>query len=113
MFDISIIISDLHCSYAERTNLLFSNTNFTPNPYKLADDIWGIGFKTADTIATKLRMKKDSYVRTRSGIIYTLNQLCDDGHCYARRDQLVEAAVKILDVEEPIIQMILDDMIFR
>jgi len=47
----------------------------TENPYKIADDIWGIGFKTADTIETKLGMKKDSYVRTRSGIIYTLNQL--------------------------------------
>ncbi len=85
----------------------------TENPYKLADDIWGIGFKTADTIATKLGMKKDSYVRTRSGIIYTLNQLGDEGHCYARRDQFAETAVKILDIEEPIIQNTFDDMILQ
>lgn len=85
----------------------------TENPYKLADDIWGIGFKTADTIAVKLGMKKDSYMRTRSGIIYTLNKLSEEGHCYARRDQLVMKAIAILEVDESIIQMTLDDMIVQ
>ena len=42
------------------------------NPYRLADDIWGIGFRTADTIAAKLGLARDSYVRIRAGILYTI-----------------------------------------
>lgn len=50
------------------------------NPFRLADDIWGIGFKTADSIAEKLGYGKETYVRLRSGIMYTLSSLADDGH---------------------------------
>ena len=46
----------------------------TENPYRLADDIWGIGFKTADTIASKLGIEKDRSIRLRSGLLYTLNK---------------------------------------
>ena len=45
------------------------------NPYRLADDIWGIGFKTADSIAAKMGIEKDRFIRLRSGILYTLNKL--------------------------------------
>ena len=68
------------------------------NPYRLADDIWGIGFKTADTIATKLGFEKDKYARLRSGLMYTLNKLAEDGHCYAEREQLIETGSVLLDV---------------
>ena len=44
------------------------------NPYRLADDIWGIGFITADTIASKLGIEKDRFIRLRSGLLYTLNK---------------------------------------
>ena len=44
------------------------------NPYRLADDIWGIGFITADTIASKLGIEKDRSIRLRSGLLYTLNK---------------------------------------
>jgi exodeoxyribonuclease V alpha subunit len=81
------------------------------NPYKLADDIWGIGFKTADTIATKMGFDKESFVRCRSGILYTLNELADEGHCYATRDQLIKTANKLLDIEEGIISITLDHML--
>ena len=47
------------------------------NPYRLADDIWGIGFKTADIIASKLGFEKEKYVRHRSGLLYTLNRLSE------------------------------------
>ncbi|MCD8294486.1 MAG: ATP-dependent RecD-like DNA helicase [Clostridia bacterium] len=80
------------------------------NPYRLADDIWGIGFRTADTIAAKLGMEKDRFVRLRSGILYSLNQLSESGHCYALRDQLLETAVKLLDVEEGELSITLDEM---
>ena len=81
------------------------------NPYRLADDIWGIGFKTADTIAEKLGFGNDSFARIRSGIMYTLSELADEGHVFAQRQQLVEKAMNILEVEEHLIQMSLDHMI--
>ena len=70
------------------------------NPYRLADDIWGIGFKTADTIAAKLGFGKEQFARLRSGLIYTLNRLAEEGHCYALRNQLTETGEKLLEVEE-------------
>jgi exodeoxyribonuclease V alpha subunit len=81
------------------------------NPYRLADDIWGIGFKTADKIAQKLGFDKNSFERCRSGIIYVLNQLSNEGHCYATREQLVSETIKILELEENLVEGTLDKMI--
>ena len=67
------------------------------NPYRMADDIWGIGFKTADTIAEKLGFAKDAPVRLRSGLVYALNRLADDGHCFATRAQLCSFAAELLE----------------
>lgn len=81
------------------------------NPYRLADDIWGIGFKTADKIAQKLGFDKNSFERCRSGIVYVLNQLSNDGHCYATREQLISETVKMLEIEENLVEGTLDKMI--
>ena len=81
------------------------------NPYRLADDIWGIGFKTADTIAEKLGFEKEKFVRLRSGLLYTLNKLSDEGHCYATREQLLETGAALLDVEQFLLSATLDEMI--
>ena len=81
------------------------------NPYKLADDIWGIGFKTADTIAEKMGFGHEKYVRLRSGLMYTLNKLSEDGHCFATREQLVKTGCELLDVEDSVLDMTLDEMI--
>lgn len=81
------------------------------NPYCLADDIWGIGFKTADSIASKLGYENNDPRRCRSGIAYTLNKLSEDGHCYAEREQLVKSAKELLQAEEEPITQALDDMI--
>ena len=81
------------------------------NPYRLADDIWGIGFKTADSIAEKMGIDKEKFVRLRSGIFYTLNKLAENGHCYASRKQLVEKAGELLEVEESQLEMTLDEML--
>jgi exodeoxyribonuclease V alpha subunit len=83
----------------------------TDNPYRLADDIWGIGFKTADKIAQQLGFDPNSYERCRAGIFYTLNQLSNAGHCYALREQLVSEAVKMLDLEEGLIGTSIQRMI--
>ena len=70
------------------------------NPYRLADDIWGIGFKTADSIARKLGYEMNDERRLRSGLIYTLNQLADEGHCYAEEEQLIATARQLLEADE-------------
>src|SRR5574344_178224 len=81
------------------------------NPYRLADDIWGIGFKTADGIAAKMGYEKNDLRRCRSGLLYTLNQLADEGHVFAREDQLVSAAVSLLEADEKPIRTALSDML--
>ena len=81
------------------------------NPYRLADDIWGIGFKTADSIAEKMGIDKNRFVRLRSGIFYSLNKLAEDGHCYAVREQLIERAKELLEVEEAELEVTLDEML--
>lgn len=81
------------------------------NPYQLADDIWGIGFKTADGIASKMGYEKNDPRRCRSGILYTLNQLAEDGHVYAEQEQLVETATKLLEAEEVSVREALASMI--
>ena len=80
------------------------------NPYRLADDIWGIGFKTADGIASKMGYGKDDPRRVRSGILYTLGQLADEGHCFATGEQLLRTSAELLDVGEEAIGAVLADM---
>ena len=81
------------------------------NPFRLADDIWGIGFKTADSIAEKLDIGKEAFVRLRSGIMYTLSSLADEGHVYAYKGQLIKRATELLEAEESSIVMTLDQML--
>lgn len=81
------------------------------NPYRLADDIWGIGFKTADQIAEKLGFGRESYVRLRSGLMYTLSELSGDGHVYAEKQQLIDKASELLEASEETIVMTMDEML--
>ena len=80
------------------------------NPYRLANDIVGIGFKTADTIAEKLGVVKDAPIRLQSGLLYTLRALADDGHCYATQKQLYERAARILETPTEALDPILGTM---
>jgi len=89
-------------AYAVRIYKTYSDKSIETvreNPYKLADDIWGIGFQTADKIASKLGFDKECYVRCRGGILYTLNELSNSGHCYATREQLISTAVELLEID--------------
>ena len=81
------------------------------NPYRLADDIWGIGFKTADGIAAKMGYEKEDPRRCRSGILYTLVQLSDEGHVYAGEEQLVKTAGQLLEAGETAIRDTLAGML--
>jgi exodeoxyribonuclease V alpha subunit len=80
-------------------------------PYRLAADVWGIGFKTADTIAQAVGIPHDSPERVKAGLQYTLSQTTDNGHCYLPAPQLVADAVKILDVPAELTVRCLDDLV--
>ncbi len=69
------------------------------NPYRLAQDIWGIGFKTADKIARELGIAADAPERLRAGLRHALGGFSDDGHCFAEREALLTAAVELLEVD--------------
>lgn len=68
------------------------------NPYRLAEDIWGIGFKTADRIARALGLAEDSPERIRAGITHVLGEATDDGHVFLPEDDLIGAATALLAV---------------
>ncbi len=70
------------------------------NPYQLAMDIHGIGFKTADTIAQKLGISANSLIRSQAGIRHTLQELAANGHCACIFEDLIENACKLLGIEE-------------
>jgi exodeoxyribonuclease V alpha subunit len=72
----------------------------TENPYRLALDIHGIGFKTADTLAQRLGIPADSLMRAQAGVRHTLQQWSELGHCAAYRDHLVRMAVQLLVIPE-------------
>ena len=73
------------------------------NPYRLARDIYGIGFITADKIAQNLGIDRNSLIRAKAGLIYVLNQLTEEGHVYYPENQLIHKAKEILNVDEEII----------
>ena len=69
------------------------------NPYRLAEDVFGIGFKTADKIAMRLGIPKDSPHRAEAGVIYLLNELSNEGHVYYPYQELIEKAAQLLEVD--------------
>ena len=73
------------------------------NPYRLALDIFGIGFVTADSIAEKLGFTKDSKLRAEAGILFVLNQLTDEGHIYYPYEPLVEKCQSVLETDRSVI----------
>ncbi len=104
-------VSTAHATKIYKTYGNESIRTVQENPYRLADDIWGIGFRTADRIAEKLGFGHEKYVRLRSGILYTLNRLSEGGHCFATRDLLLKTGTELLSVEDSILSMTLDEMI--
>lgn len=80
------------------------------NPYKLAEDITGIGFKMADELAAKIGIHTDSDYRIRSGILYTLLQSVGEGHCFLPVETLLERAHMLLGVDVEDIRPQLDNL---
>ncbi len=79
-------------------------------PYRLASEVWGIGFKTADTIAVSVGIAADSPERIKAGLAYTLSEAADDGHCYLPAPNLIADAAKILEVPAEMIGPCLDEL---
>lgn len=79
-------------------------------PYRLASDVWGIGFKTADTIARAVGIPHESVERIKAGLQYTLSEAADDGHCFLPAPNLITSAVKILEVGRELITPCLDEL---
>ena len=80
----------------------------TENPYRLARDIRGIGFKTADAIAMKLGIEKTAMIRVRAGISYALTEAMHDGHCGLPTEELGPLTVVLLEVSKALVQTALD-----
>ena len=73
------------------------------NPYRLALDIHGVGFKTADGIARRLGIPSDSLIRAQAGVRHMLQEISGQGHCGSYQQKLVETTAKMLEVSEPIV----------
>jgi exodeoxyribonuclease V alpha subunit len=80
-------------------------------PYRLASDVWGIGFKTADKIAQSLGIPADSPERIMAGLQYTLSEASDEGHCYLPQETLIADAALILAVDSALIPPALEALI--
>jgi exodeoxyribonuclease V alpha subunit len=80
-------------------------------PYRLAGDVWGIGFKTADQIAQRLGIPHDSPQRVKAGLQFALSQATEDGHCYLPDGELVEQATGLLGVDAELAQQCLEELI--
>jgi len=106
--------SGVSTAYAVKIFKTYGNESISVvknNPYRLADDVWGIGFKTADKIAQQLGFDQKSVERCRSGILYVLSELSNQGHCYATSAQLISEAIKILELEDRDIAETLEKMV--
>lgn len=95
----------IHNRYKERTLDIISN-----NPYKLAEDIFGIGFKMADDIAMKMGVDRLSIHRIKAGLMFVLNRATTEGHIYMPREELIEKAEGLLNADYEILDRALLEM---
>jgi exodeoxyribonuclease V alpha subunit len=80
-------------------------------PYRLAADVWGIGFKTADQIARSLGIPHDSPQRVKAGLQFALSEATEDGHCYLPETELVAAATELLGVDTGLAERCLEELV--
>ncbi len=83
------------------------------NPYRLAEDITGVGFKIADEIASRIGIHTNSDYRIRSGLMYTLLQAAGEGHCYLPMHLLLERAHILLGVEEEAVRLQMENLVME
>lgn len=81
------------------------------NPYRLAHDITGIGFVTADKIARNLGFEANSIERAEAGVMFTLQETIDDGHVFYPREELIKKSIEKLEIDEQIIVEAIDKLV--
>ncbi len=81
------------------------------DPYRLATDVWGIGFRTADTIARQAGIPHDSPDRVKAGLQFALSEAADAGHCYLPQGGLITEAARLLEVEQSLVGPCLDELV--
>jgi len=81
------------------------------DPYCLMRDIRGIGFRTADTVAERLGVARDSPLRARAGVEFMLQELTDAGHCAFPRERLTQRTVEQLEIPEPVVAAALEEAV--
>jgi exodeoxyribonuclease V alpha subunit len=94
---------DVSPAYATKIFKTYGNQSvekIQENPYRLVDDIWGIGFKTADQIALKLGLERHAQDRIKAGILYAITQATEGGHLYAEVPDLKETTIEILELAD-------------
>lgn len=79
-------------------------------PYRLASEVWGIGFQTADAIASRMGLPPDSPARLAAGLLHALSRAADNGHLFLPRQELLVAAVELLGAEEALLPPALDQL---
>jgi exodeoxyribonuclease V alpha subunit len=80
------------------------------DPYQMARDIWGVGFKTADKVAQDLGLPHDAPSRVQAGVAYALSQLADEGHVYVPEEELVAEAAPLLEVDPELVHAAIDEL---
>ncbi len=94
---------DISTARAVRIYKLYGNEAIKiikDNPYRLAKDVRGIGFLSADKVAMKLGIGRDSLIRARAGISYALSEALNEGHCALPMDELISAAETLLNIDQ-------------
>jgi exodeoxyribonuclease V alpha subunit len=79
-------------------------TRVRENPYRLALDIHGIGFKTADALAQRLGIPRDAVIRAQAGVRHVLQEFAENGHCAVHQEELIETAATLLEIPVAIIE---------
>lgn len=105
---------DVSPSHAVKIYKLYGNEAVTlvrNDPYRLSRDIWGIGFRTADRIAHSLGIARDAPQRLAAGVVHTLVQATDAGHCYQPRQRLVDNAAELLEADSTKVSEAIDTLV--
>lgn len=93
---------DVSATFATKIFKVYGNAaieKIKANPYQLIEDIWGIGFKSADKIAIKMGLAIDSLDRVKAGTLHTISQATSDGHLYVELEDLRASVIKVLELE--------------
>ncbi|HEX6385574.1 MAG TPA: helix-hairpin-helix domain-containing protein, partial [Anaerolineae bacterium] len=97
------LATKIYKKYGDASLAIVQNT-----PYRLVQDVYGIGFKTADKIAQALGLAADDPGRIEAGIAYTLNRMAEEGHVYMPQEELEPEASEILGIEQAKITAVID-----